>query len=45
MKTKEELTAKIQDEKQLRDTQNLEALNRYNDLGQTHAALEVQYTY
>ncbi|VVC41626.1 Hypothetical protein CINCED_3A007100 [Cinara cedri] len=40
MKTKEELNARILDEKQLRDKQNLEAVNRYNDLDQTRAALE-----
>ncbi|XP_050531769.1 uncharacterized protein LOC126900240 isoform X2 [Daktulosphaira vitifoliae] len=39
-KTKEELNAAIQDEKQLRDKQNVDSMNRYNEIERNHAVLQ-----
>lgn len=41
LKTKEELNALIQDEKQLRDKQNVDSMNRYNEIEQNHVILQV----
>lgn len=42
-KTKEELNAIIQDEKQLRDKQNVDSMNRYNEIERNHDILQVYY--
>lgn len=42
-KTKEELSAIIQDEKQLRDKQNVDSMNRYNELEQNYEVLQVTF--
>lgn len=44
-KTKEELNAIIQDEKQLRDKQNVDSMNRYNELEQNYEVLQVTNAY
>lgn len=43
LKTKEELNEIIQDEKQLRDKQNVESMNRYNEIERNHDILQVYY--
>ncbi|XP_027845134.1 Golgi integral membrane protein 4-like isoform X2 [Aphis gossypii] len=40
LKTKEDLNAVIQDEKQLRDKQNVDSMNRYNELERNHEVLQ-----
>ncbi|XP_025193929.1 Golgi integral membrane protein 4-like isoform X2 [Melanaphis sacchari] len=40
LKTKEELNAAIQDEKQLRDKQNVDSMNRYNEIERNHEVLQ-----
>lgn len=45
IKTKEELNAMIQDEKQLRDKQNVDSMNRYNELERNHEVLQVMFVY
>lgn len=40
-KTREELNAAIQDEKQLRDKQNVDSMNRYNEIERNHEVLQV----
>jgi len=39
-KTKEELNTIIQDEKQLRDKQNVDSMNRYNEIERNHEILQ-----
>lgn len=39
IKTKEDLNAIIQDEKQLRDKQNIDSMNRYNEIERNHEVL------
>lgn len=41
LKTKEDLNAAIQDEKQLRDKQNVDSMNRYNEIERNHEVLQV----
>jgi hypothetical protein len=43
LKTKDELNAIIQDEKQLRDKQNVDSMNRYNEIERNHEVLQVMY--
>lgn len=45
LKTKEDLNAVIQDEKQLRDKQNVDSMNRYNELERNHEVLQVEYSF
>lgn len=45
LKTKDELNAIIQDEKQLRDKQNVDSMNRYNEIERNHEVLQVMYIY
>lgn len=45
IKTKEELNAMIQDEKQLRDKQNVDSMNRYSELERNHEVLQVSFVY
>lgn len=45
LKTKEDLNALILDEKQLRDKQNVNSMNRYNEIQQNHEILQVLCTY
>ncbi|XP_060833697.1 Golgi integral membrane protein 4-like isoform X2 [Rhopalosiphum padi] len=40
LKTKEDLNAAIQDEKQLRDKQNVDSMNRYNEIERNHEVLQ-----
>lgn len=40
-KTKEELNEQIQDEKQLRDKQNVDSMNRFNEIKQNYEILQV----
>ncbi|XP_022178376.1 Golgi integral membrane protein 4-like isoform X2 [Myzus persicae] len=40
MKTKEDLNAVIQDEKQLRDKQNVDSMNRYSEIERNHEVLQ-----
>uniref|UniRef100_A0A2S2R4H3 Golgi integral membrane protein 4 n=1 Tax=Sipha flava TaxID=143950 RepID=A0A2S2R4H3_9HEMI len=40
LKTKDELNAIIQDEKQLRDKQNVDSMNRYNEIERNHEVLQ-----
>jgi hypothetical protein len=40
LKTKEDLNAVIQDEKQLRDKQNVDSMNRYNEIERNHEVLQ-----
>lgn len=41
LKTKEDLNAAIQDEKQLRDKQNVDSMNRYSEIERNHEVLQV----
>lgn len=43
VKTKEELNSIIQDEKQLRDKQNVDSMNRYNELERNYEVLQVKF--
>lgn len=45
LKTKEELNAAVQDEKQLRDKQNVDSMNRYNEIERNHRILQVKPIY
>ncbi|KAF0754830.1 Uncharacterized protein FWK35_00020964, partial [Aphis craccivora] len=45
LKTKEDLNAAIQDEKQLRDKQNVDSMNRYNEIERNHEVLQVEYSF
>ncbi|XP_015366722.1 PREDICTED: Golgi integral membrane protein 4-like [Diuraphis noxia] len=45
LKTKEDLNAVIQDEKQLRDKQNVDSMNRYNEIERNHEVLQVEYIF
>lgn len=45
LKTKEDLNAAIQDEKQLRDKQNVDSMNRYNEIERNHEVLQVKYSF
>lgn len=45
LKTKDELNAIIQDEKQLRDKQNVDSMNRYNEIERNHEVLQVMFIY
>ncbi|XP_026804798.1 Golgi integral membrane protein 4-like isoform X2 [Rhopalosiphum maidis] len=40
LKTQEDLNAAIQDEKQLRDKQNVDSMNRYNEIERSHEVLQ-----
>ncbi|XP_001945263.2 Golgi integral membrane protein 4 isoform X2 [Acyrthosiphon pisum] len=40
LKTKEDLNAVIQDEKQLRDKQNVDSMNRYSEIERNHEVLQ-----
>ncbi|KAL4096996.1 hypothetical protein QTP88_021847 [Uroleucon formosanum] len=40
LKTKEDLNAAIQDEKQLRDKQNVDSMNRYSEIERNHEVLQ-----
>lgn len=44
-KTKEELNEVIQDEKQLRDKQNVDSMNRYNEIKQSYEMLQVCFIF
>lgn len=41
LKTKDDLNALILDEKQLRDKQNVNSMNRYNEIERNHEVLQV----
>lgn len=45
LKTKEDLNAVIQDEKQLRDKQNVDSMNRYSEIERNHEVLQVEYIF
>lgn len=45
LKTKEDLNALIQEEKQLRDKQNADYINQYNEIKQNHEVLQVDYIF
>jgi len=45
LKTKEDLNALIQDEKQLRDKQNVDSMNRYYEIERNHEVLQVKYLF
>jgi len=45
IKTKEDLNAVIQDEKQLRDKQNVDSMNRYSEIERNHEVLQVGRIY
>lgn len=45
IKTKEELNELIQDEKQLRDKQNVDSMIRYNELERNHEVLQVNLIF
>jgi len=45
LKTKEDLNALILDEKQLRNKQNVDSMNRYNEIKRNHEVLQVLYIY
>lgn len=45
LKTKEDLNALILDEKQLRNKQNVDSMNRYNEIERNHEVLRVLYIY
>lgn len=43
LKTKDDLNAIIQDEKQLRVKQNVDSMSRYNEIERNHEVLQVMY--
>lgn len=45
IKTMEDLNAVIQDEKQLRNKQNVDSMNRYNEIERNHEVLQVDYIF